>query len=152
MDARSEKTLVGVHPDLVNVMETAAQSPQPFIVYYGLRTVQAQREAVASGHSQTMHSRHLPDANFGNVAMAVDVMAGTGDPYAKDRESVVFGRIAEQVHVAAVAAVAAGKLRALPDGSPALQWGGQHIGAWRDGQVSGYQDWGHFQLDPSQYA
>ncbi len=152
MDSRSEVCLAHVHPHLVAVFRAASQAPQPFIVYYGLRTIQAEAEAVATGHSQTMHSRHLPDVNFGNVAMACDVMAATGDPFAKGHEAEVFGRIATQVKAAAAILAASGGIRKLSDGSPALQWGGQPVGAWIDGVVSHFHDWGHFQLDPSAYA
>lgn len=157
MDPRSEANLKHVHPDLARVIRAAAQAPQPFLVDYGLRTVQAEAAAVASGHSETMHSRHLPDAHFGNVAMAVDVVnllpGGRIDPiFAKGREAAVFGAIAQQVKAAARAALAAGEIRAKPDGTPAIQWGGDPVGAWVDGVVSHFRDWGHFQLDPSAYA
>lgn len=121
MDPRSETNLAHVHPDLARVMRTALQTPRPFIVDYGIRTIQAEAAAVASGHSQTMHSRHLPDAHYGGVAMAVDVIAATGDPFA---------------------AVACGVK---------IQWGGEPVGAWIDGVPSHFRDWGHFQLDPSSY-
>jgi len=151
VDPRSEANLAHVHPDLVAVMRAAAQSPQPFVVDYGIRTIQAEAAAVASGHSQTMHSRHLPDAHFGNLAMAVDVIAGSGDPFAKGHEEAVFGQIAEQVFTAADDLAEQGLIRKRKDGTPALQWGGQPEGAWVDGVVSHFRDWGHFQLDPSAY-
>lgn len=152
MDPRSEACLAHVHPDLAAVMRAASQAPWPFVVDYGIRTIQAEAAAVASGHSQTMHSRHLPDANFGNVSMAVDVISHSGDPFATGHETVVFGQIAAQVKAAAVELAAAGGIRTLADGSPALQWGGEPVGAWVDGRPSGFRDWGHFQLDPSAYA
>lgn len=139
MDPRSERNLLQVHPNLAKVMRTAAQAPQPFVVDYGIRTIQAEAAAVASGHSQTMHSRHLPDAHYGNMAMAVDVIAATGDPFAKGHEAEVFGQIAAQV-------LAASKALGID-----IQWGGQPVGAWVDGQASHFRDWGHFQLDPAQY-
>lgn len=59
-DARSAKNLVGVHPDLVAVMNRAQKdSPVPFMVIEGVRTIQRQRELVAAGASQTLRSRHL---------------------------------------------------------------------------------------------
>lgn len=141
MDARSELILAHVHPDLARVMRAAAQAPQPFLVDYGLRTLQAEASAVASGHSQTMHSRHLPDARYGNVAMAVDVAAlEHGEvSFAPGRELEVFGQIAAQVQAAAAAA------------GVRMQWGGEPVGAWIDGVASHFRDWGHFQLDPSAY-
>lgn len=141
MDTRSEANLAHVHPDLVRVIRATAQAPQPFIVDYGLRTLQAEAQAVASGHSQTMHSRHLPDAHYGNVAMAVDVAALIDGQvsFAPGREEQVFGLIAAQVLAAAATL------------SVKLQWGGSPVGAWTDGVVSHFRDWGHFQLDPSAY-
>lgn len=152
MDKRSEKNLAQVHPDLCAVIRAASQAPQGFIVSYGIRTLEAQAEAVAAGNSQTMRSRHLPNPKFGNLAMAVDVIATPGDPFAKGHEEAVFGQIAAQIEAAAVALAAIGGIRKIADGSPALQWGGQSVGAWRDGVVSHFRDWGHFQLDPSVYA
>ncbi len=94
MDPRSETNLSQVHPDLARVIRAAAQAPQPFVVVYGIRTLAAEQAAVASGKSQTLHSRHLPDPNYGGVAMAVDVWAlinGHADP-AKGREAEVVGK------------------------------------------------------------
>jgi peptidoglycan L-alanyl-D-glutamate endopeptidase CwlK len=57
---RSLSNLKGIHPDLRRVIDRALQeSPLDFIVIEGLRTMQRQRELVATGASQTMNSRHL---------------------------------------------------------------------------------------------
>lgn len=57
---RSRANLVGVHPDLVRVVERAIEtSLYDFVVLEGLRTVERQRALVASGASRTMNSRHL---------------------------------------------------------------------------------------------
>lgn len=57
---RSRKSLEGVHPDLVRVVEKAIQiTKQDFVVIEGLRTEARQRELVAKGASRTMNSRHL---------------------------------------------------------------------------------------------
>lgn len=58
MDARSERNLVGVHPDLVKVVRLAAKKTN-FTVIDGLRTVEEQKALVAAGASWTMNSRHL---------------------------------------------------------------------------------------------
>jgi len=50
--------LAGVHPDLVRVISRARASAD-FIVTEGRRTEARQRQLVAAGASQTMHSRHL---------------------------------------------------------------------------------------------
>ena len=134
--------LAQVHPDLVRVIEAAAQAPQPFQVIYGIRTVAAEAAAVASGHSQTMHSRHLPDPHYGGVAMAVDIACltnGAVDWTVADAGGGIYGDAADQILDAAEAL----KIK--------VQWGGSTVGAWVDGQVSHFRDWGHFQLDPSAY-
>jgi peptidoglycan L-alanyl-D-glutamate endopeptidase CwlK len=60
LNERSKKNLVGVHPDLVRVVERAAEiSPMPFVVTEGLRNLERQRELKAAGKSWTLDSRHL---------------------------------------------------------------------------------------------
>lgn len=135
--------LVKVHPDLAKVMRAAAQTPQLFQIVYGIRTLEAEKEAVRTGHSKTLHSRHLPDPHFGGVAMAVDIacldkngkifwdVAGpTGGAYGIASEQILASAKTLGVHV---------------------QWGGQPVGAWIDGVVSHFRDWGHYQLDPANY-
>lgn len=58
--ARSLAKLEGVHPDLVRVVHRALElSKVDFSVVEGLRTVEQQKELVASGASRTMNSRHI---------------------------------------------------------------------------------------------
>ena len=60
LSARSLKNLKGVHPDLVAIVNLAAQrTPIPFEVIEGLRTVERQKQLVAAGASKTMNSRHI---------------------------------------------------------------------------------------------
>jgi len=59
MDARSETNLAQVRPKLADVIHAAAQEPQAFVVTYGVRTLAAERAALASGHSETLHSRWM---------------------------------------------------------------------------------------------
>ena len=60
MDARSEKNLVGVHPDLVRVVRRAAEAPlRDFIVTDGRRTTERQMELYLQGKTRTLRSRHL---------------------------------------------------------------------------------------------
>lgn len=57
---RSLERLAGVHPDLVRVMKRAiACSPIDFTVLEGLRTLERQKQLMASGATRTMNSRHL---------------------------------------------------------------------------------------------
>jgi len=67
MDARSERNLIGVHPDLVRVVRAAAKKSK-FIVTEGLRTKARQAQLVKAGASKTMNSRHL-------TGHAIDVAA-----------------------------------------------------------------------------
>ena len=131
--------LAGVHPDLARVISTAELLPQPFIVIQGLRTEDSEAEACKSGNSQTMHSRHLAEAD--GLARAVDLCAVTDGAldWAEGCEAEVFGQIAAQIKAAA-------QLRGVP-----LQWGGDPVGAWEPGVPSNFRDWGHFQLPWLQY-
>lgn len=133
--------LNGVHPDLVKVILGASQSPQEFQVVYGLRSLVEEEQAVATHHSLTLHSRHLAQASEDGYACAVDVAAVINGQlsWAPGRESDVFGQIADQIQAASDAF------------GIDLQWGGDPVGAWADGVVSTFRDWGHFQLDPKSY-
>lgn len=56
----SRRELVGVHADLVRVVETAISLTRcDFTVHDGIRTVEEQRRYVAAGVSKTMRSKHL---------------------------------------------------------------------------------------------
>lgn len=58
---QSRNELVGVHQDLVRVVERAIElTPQDFVVFDGLRTLDEQKAYVAAGASKTLNSRHLP--------------------------------------------------------------------------------------------
>ncbi len=70
----SIEKLRGVHPLLVAVVVRAIRlSAVDFTVYEGLRSLERQKELVASGASQTLNSRHL-------VGCAVDLPAWVGFP------------------------------------------------------------------------
>lgn len=125
--------LKGVHPDLVKVIETAGTlyGAQPFEVDYGLRTLAEEAEAVRSGHSTTMHSRHLP--NREGYGCAVDVCVPSNDPkveFAQGHEAYVFGGIMRVIFDAA-----------LKVGVP-VEFGED----WAT-----FKDWGHVQLPWSKY-
>jgi peptidoglycan L-alanyl-D-glutamate endopeptidase CwlK len=96
--ARSEKNLVGVHPDLVRVMRRALEiAPVDFMVIEGLRTVERQRQLVAKGASQTMRSRHLT----GHAVDIAPVVGGTirWDWPLYDRLAVAVKQAAREVFV-----------------------------------------------------
>lgn len=136
--------LAKVHPDLVAVIKKASQTPQPFQVVYGIRTLEAEKEALAKGNSKTLNSRHLADPHFNGEAMAVDIACldknGKISWTVADANGGTYGVAAKQI------LVAAHQLN-IP-----VQWGGSPVGAWIDGVVSHFRDWGHFQLDRSTYA
>lgn len=132
MDERSETHLADVHPDLCKVIRESSQSPQPFLVVDGIRTVPEQIIAVQTKHSKTLRSRHLPHAQYNALACAVDVIAiidGKAN-YAKGKEKEVFGQIAKQIKESAT------KL------GIAVVWGGD----WKT-----FKDWGHFELSRAKY-
>ena len=64
LSQRSEKALIGVHPDLVACVRRALElTTQDFTVVEGLRALERQRELVAKGASKTLKSRHLKQAD-----------------------------------------------------------------------------------------
>jgi peptidoglycan L-alanyl-D-glutamate endopeptidase CwlK len=56
---RCRQRLADVHPDLVRVVERAADEGAQFIVTEGLRSRQRQAQLVEAGASRTMNSRHI---------------------------------------------------------------------------------------------
>lgn len=63
MDDRSERNLIGVHPDLVRVVRKAHENwlstGGDFVVTEGVRSPVRQAELMKAGASQTLNSRHL---------------------------------------------------------------------------------------------
>lgn len=121
LNVRSEKNLVGVHPDLVKVVRKAAElSEVEFIVTEGLRTLERQKELVAKGASQTLNSRHL-------TGHAVDLAAVVGtevrwDWPLYDKLAVAMKQAAKELGID-------------------IEWGGD----WK------FRDGPHFQLPIAKY-
>ena len=126
LNARSQKALTGIHPDLVRVVIRAHALCEAdgldFIVTDGVRSTERQKELVRAGKSKTMKSRHL-------TGHAVDLCAFHGQ-----------GNVSWD----------AGELRALSVrmkkaaaelGVP-LEWGGD----WKS-----FVDMPHYQLPWKQY-
>jgi peptidoglycan L-alanyl-D-glutamate endopeptidase CwlK len=66
--------LAGVKPELVSCVKRAiGYTLVDFGVSQGARTLAEQIEAVKTGHSRTMHSKHLPQAD--GMVWAVDLVA-----------------------------------------------------------------------------
>lgn len=122
LNARSEKTLLGIHPDLVRIVRRADELGGGFIVTDGLRTPERQRELVRAGKSKTMRSRHL-------TGHAVDLCAHHGD-----------GNVSWD-HADLKAISDRMKQAAAETGIP-LEWGGD----WK-----GFVDEPHFQLPWKEY-
>ena len=78
LGAKSRAELKGVHPDLVRVVERAIQiTSQDFSVHDGLRTLEEQKRLVAAGASQTMNSKHRPQADgYGHAVDLVPYING----------------------------------------------------------------------------
>ena len=81
LNERSKKALVGVHPELIKVVELAhdhaLQNGLDFTVVEGCRTIATQRKYVARGASKTMASRHIPGADgFGKAIDFVPLLEG----------------------------------------------------------------------------
>lgn len=122
LDARARKNLEGVHPDLVRVVERAAQlSDVEFTVTEGLRTAARQQQLMAAGASRTLRSRHL-------TGHAVDVAAKIAGEIRWDWP--LYARIAVAMKAAAK------ELRVR------IEWGGD----WKT-----FKDGPHFQLPWSSY-
>lgn len=128
IDQKSEKKLVGVHPHLIEIVRAAAKiTAVDFIITEGPRTLERQRQLVASGASQTLRSRHIPGGPS-KFAHAIDVAATVAgqvrwDWPLYDRISVAMKQGAQQV------------------GFP-VEWGGD----WTT-----FKDGPHYQLPWSSY-
>jgi peptidoglycan L-alanyl-D-glutamate endopeptidase CwlK len=121
---QSNSKLVGVHPDLVAIIELGITlTSQDFSVLEGTRTFERQEALVARGSSTTMNSRHLVAPN--GYCHAVDLA-----PYPLSWDWEYFYPIADAI-----------KLAAEQLDTP-VEWGGDWT-SFRDGP--------HFQLPWSTY-
>ncbi len=79
LGSKSRLKLLGVHPQLVRVVERAiVRSSQDFAVHCGLRTIKEQRKHVSNGTSWTMSSKHLPQPDgYGHAVDLVPYTNGT---------------------------------------------------------------------------
>jgi len=120
LSSRDMQRLAGVHPDLVRVISRAREAAD-FIVTEGLRTEARQRQLVAAGASQTMHSRHLTGHAVDLAALVDGAVRWDWPLY--DRLALVVKRAAVEEEVAIV-------------------WGGD----WPK-----FRDGPHFELDRRRY-
>lgn len=120
LSSRDMQRLAGVHPHLVRVISRARASAD-FIVTEGLRTPERQKQLVAAGASQTMHSRHLTGHAVDLAALVDGVVRWDWPLY--DRLALAVKRAAVEEEVAIV-------------------WGGD----WPK-----FRDGPHFELDRRRY-
>jgi len=121
--SRSLKSMQGIHPDLRLVLDKALQdSPLDFVVIEGLRTVERQKQLVASGASKTMNSRHI-------TGHAVDLL-----PIGLDGKPAFDWPLYDQLGPAVKAAADAEGV--------SIVWGGD----WKQ-----FRDGPHFELNRSAY-
>ncbi|WP_088155632.1 M15 family metallopeptidase [Achromobacter xylosoxidans] len=82
LSQRSLQRLVGVHPDLVEIVKLAIQrTPVDFTVVEGVRTPERQRELVAKGASQTQNSLHLKQPDGYGHAVDLAPLVGGAIPW-----------------------------------------------------------------------
>lgn len=121
LGSRSLSRLVGVHPDLIKVVEHAITiSETDFTVLEGMRTPERQKTLVESGASWTMNSRHI-------TGHAVDLGAWVDDRV--DWSWPLYAKIA------------AAMKNAAKDLDIPIVWGGD----WKQ------KDGPHFELDRKVY-
>lgn len=154
---RSTQELIGVHPDLCQIVEVAISlTSVDFGVHDGLRTPKEQEGLVEAGASRSMNSRHLKGGDgFGH---AVDLV-----PYINGKLRWDWGpiyKIAEAVHLAAAQtgiSIRWGGVwdRKLINLDPArLQWEVEQYGERRRALGKGVRvfiDGPHFELPISDY-
>ncbi len=122
LSQKSKDRLVGVHPDLVSVVNRALEiSDTDFAVLEGVRSVARQEQLVKAGASQTMKSRHI-------TGHAVDLGAYVAGSIRWDW--ALYHKIADAMKAAA-------KELDIP-----LEWGGDWV-SFKDGP--------HFQLPWKEY-
>jgi peptidoglycan L-alanyl-D-glutamate endopeptidase CwlK len=133
---RSLKNLVGVHPDLIRVLDRALQiSPTMFVVTEGLRTLERQRELVRIKASKTLASRHLKQAD--GYGHAIDFYAYVD----VNRDGKVS--FEEMSNVRLMIPIAEAIKAAAAQEKVAVTWGGD----WRK-----FRDYVHFELDRKVYT
>lgn len=124
---RCEARLQGVHPDLVKVTRLASEKCK-FRVTEGLRTLDRQKELVASKKSQTMNSRHI-------TGHAIDVIA-IGDDGIATYDMDDMKRVANAMRAAA------------KECCVKIEWG---AAAKDGGDFKTFNDSPHFQLPWKEY-
>jgi len=99
LSSKSLSRMDGVHPDLITVIERAIElTPYDFGISEGVRSVEEQRKNLEAGKSQTMDSKHLPQADgFGH---AVDLFVLVEGKATWDHK--YFRKVVQAVFTAAI--------------------------------------------------
>jgi len=123
LSQRSLSRLVGVHPDLVEVVKlTIQRTAVDFTVVEGVRRPERQLELVARGASQTQNSHHLKQTDGYGHAVDLAPLVGGAIPW---NDWATFRGLADAV-----------KACAAELGVP-VEWGGD----WKS-----FKDGPHFQI------
>lgn len=119
LSGRSLTRLEGVHPKLIETVKKAIElTSVDFGVTCGVRSLETQKQLVAAGKSQTMNSKHLPQAD--GYSHAVDLVAYVGSDVAWELN--LYDNIADALSEAANEV-------GLP-----VKWGA----AWSVGDITSY--------------
>ena len=112
LSKRSMGRLEGVHPDLVEVItESIKRVPVDFGISEGMRTVERQKELVASGASTTMNSRHLTGHAIDFFAVVAGEVRWDWPLYHQIADVII--EVAKELDVSISAGA---KLKNFPDG------------------------------------
>lgn len=127
LSEHSQEKLIGVHLDLVRVVELAiSRTTEDFTVGEGVRSLERQKMLVAAGKSQTMNSRHLVGKDGFGHAVDLWCLKDGHITWAMDQ----YKRLADCV------------LACADEFGIPVEWGGN----W-----STFKDGPHFQLSKSRY-
>jgi len=120
LSSRSLGKLEGVHRDLVGTVMLAIRLTKvDFGITCGLRTLEEQKRLVATGRSQTMNSKHIPQSD--EYSHAVDVLAYIDGDVCWELN--VYDDICDAMAAAA------------KETGTAIKWGA----AWSEGDIRAYK-------------
>ena len=120
LSKRSLSKLEGVRPDLVETVKLAIKlSRVDFGITCGLRTLEQQKRLVATGRSQTMNSKHIPQGD--EYSHAVDLVA------------YVDGEVCWELNV--YDEICDAMAAAAKETGVSIKWGA----AWSEGDIRAYK-------------
>ena len=120
LSKRSIGKLKGVHPEMVDTVMLAIRLTRvDFGITCGLRTLQEQKRLVATGRSQTMNSKHIPQSD--EYSHAVDVLA------------YVDGEVCWELNV--YDEICDAMAAAAKETGASIKWGA----AWSEGDIRAYK-------------